>query len=149
MNSGIKKVLIENLVNGNTVTKEGAVKMSPGSLLDVALYIAENLLPKIEFKSGQQSHDYKQMFMAVNACLLCCELMQENDRLKNLLHIKMQLLKYTQQENRKLEEELVKFTTIQELMKGESLEMYIDIVNGKKIAELSEIIKQYQARNKH
>lgn len=148
MNNGIKKVLIENLVNGNPVTKEGAVKMSPGTLLDVALYVAENILPKIEFRTGQQSHDYKQMFLAVNACLLCCELMQEVDRLKDSLHIKLQLLKYTQQENRKLEEQLLKFTTIQDLMRQETLDMYIEIVNGKKIAELADIIKQYQSRTK-
>lgn len=148
MNNGIKKVLAENLLNGS-VTKQGAVKMSPGTLLDVALYVAENILPKIELRNhGQQTHDYKQMYLAVNACMMCCELLQEVDRLKSELHIKNQLLKYTQQENKNLDEQLRKFTTIQDLISTETMEMYIDIVNGKKIAELAEIIKQYQSRNK-
>ena len=38
--------------------------------------------------------------------------------------------------------------TIQDLINTETMEMYIDIVNGKKIAELAEIIKQHQSRNK-
>ena len=130
MQDGIKKVLIQNLVEGNPTTKEGAVKMSPGTLLDVALYVAENLLPKIEFKTGQQSHDYKQMFLAVNACLLCCELMQEVEQIEQAMHIKNQLLKYTQQENKKLERELLRFTTVQSLLQSETLDFYIDIVNG-------------------
>ncbi len=148
MNKGINKVLAENLLNGQ-VTKQGAVKMSPGTLLDVALYVAENILPKIELRNhGKQTHDYKQMYLAVNACMMCCELMQEIDSLKNELHIKKQLLKFMQQENKNLEDQLRKFTTVQDLVSMETMEMYIDIVNGKKITELAEIIKQHQSRNK-
>ena len=148
MNNHIKKILVDNLLTNQPTTKEGTIKMSQGALLDTALYISEYILPRIEINKGTNNPDYKQMFLAVNACLLCVEMMHENDRIKEQLFATKQLLKWTQEQLRQSEGELSKYTTVKELIERETLDMTIDIVNGKKIQAVAEAIKLFQSRIK-
>lgn len=147
MNNAIKKVLAENLLSGEPTTKEGAIKMSPGSILSVAQYFAESLLPRIAINKGVDSPDYKNMFLAINACLLAVELMDREKQMREQYQVNRQLLKWTQAQAALFESELQKYTTIKELLERGTLEMFVDVVNGQKFDFINDAVKMAEARN--
>ena len=148
MKEAMKKVLAQNLLMNESTTKEGTIKMSPGNLLSVAIYIAEQWLPKVEISKGTDSLDFKNLLLAVNACLYCVELLEDQDKMKTELYLQRNLLKWTSEQCQHYEAELLKFTTVRDLLENESIEYYADIVKGKQIDYLKEKLKLFEARNK-
>ena len=148
MKETMKKVLAQNLLQGEQTSKEGTIKMSPGMLLSTALYLADNILPKVETRLGSDSHDYKQLLLAVNACLWAVELLEDQEKMKSELFLQRQLLKWTREQCEHYESELLKFTTVKELLERDTLEMYADIVKGEQIDYIKQRLALYDARNK-
>lgn len=145
MSEAIKKMYAKNLVDGSA-TPDGYVSMTTGEILEVAQYIAEMLLPRVEFKSGQQSNDYRMFFLAVNICLRCVEQSEQLERIERKFHLQSKLLKYTQQQLTEVEEELQKYLTVDKLIQSGAMDNVIKIVQHQKFDFIKEALAQLKAR---
>jgi hypothetical protein len=147
MSDAIKKAYARNLVEG-TATPDGYVSMTAGQIMEVAQYLAEVILPRLEFKKGVQSYDYKIFFLAINVCMRCIEQSEELERVRRKLHLTQQVLKFTREQLLIAEGELQKYTTVEDLIAGGGLENVIKIVQHQKFDFIKEALDRLNARKK-
>ena len=89
-----------------------------------ALWIEQDLLPRIESKSGADSADYKYFLELFKSMTYCIVVLDRFDYLTRKLGQQNQVLSILEERNRLLENELQKYTTLEDLYFRDALEQY-------------------------
>lgn len=144
MSEAINRILAQNVVDKESgELLESVQVIPPGKLIELAVYFAENLLPRIEINKGRDSLDYENMLTAVNAIMYCLVLLEKWESAEKKLQQSKYWAKIMSEQNLKLEAELSKYTAIENAMTSGTLELYQQVLRKKGIDVIQDILRQY------
>lgn len=102
---------------------------------DQALWIEQDLLPRIEKRSGKDSDDYKYFFDVFRSMTYCITILDRFEYLSRKLQQQNQIVSILQERNLLLEKELLKYTTMEDIYFQDALDHYADAIH-KRAADL-------------
>jgi hypothetical protein len=128
LRSSLRAATDERQGETNHKIAKGIEQIPIRQIYEQALYIEVSLLPKIQEKSGAESADYKrfaEMFRCLNWAIAVIDryefMQREVTRTK-------QLLEFFREHCETLEKELMKYTTVEDLLLSDGFDRYADAI---------------------
>lgn len=144
MSASINRILSQNVVDKSTgELMEGVQIIPPGRLIELAQYIAENLLPRIEKRLGRDHQEYENMLLAVNAILYCLTLLDKWEASERKYRQQIVYSRAMQKINADLESELSKYEAIEQVVANGTVDMYQQVFRKKGLDLIQDLLRQY------
>jgi hypothetical protein len=128
LRSSLRAATDEHQGETNHKIAKGIEQIPIRQIYEQALYIEINLLPRIAETKGKDSRDYEQFNAIFISLLWSIAILDRFEFMQKEVTRTKQLLEFFQEHCETLEKELMKYTTVEDLLLSDGFDRYADAI---------------------